>query len=42
MAARPSVLAILPVNNPTGDAAAERLGAGIVAVVTGNMGPFPV
>jgi eukaryotic-like serine/threonine-protein kinase len=40
-AARPSVLAILPVNNPTGDAAAERLGAGIVAVVTGNMGSIP-
>jgi tetratricopeptide (TPR) repeat protein len=41
VAARPSVLAILPVNNPTGDAAAERLGAGIVAVVTGNMGAIP-
>ena len=39
--AHPSVLAILPVNNPTGDAAAERLGAGIVAVVTGNMGAVP-
>jgi serine/threonine-protein kinase len=41
VAARPSVLAILPVNNPTGDAAAERFGAGIVAVVTGNMGAIP-
>ena len=41
VAARPSVLAILPVNNPTSDAAAERLGAGIVAVVTGNMGSVP-
>jgi serine/threonine-protein kinase len=41
VAVRPSVLAILPVNNPTGDAAADRLGAGIVAVVTGNMGAIP-
>ena len=40
-AGRAVSLAILPVNNPTGDAAAERLGAGVVAIVTGNAGTIP-
>jgi serine/threonine-protein kinase len=38
IAGSPAALAILPVNNPTGDPAAERLGAAIVAIVTGNVG----
>src|SRR5204862_417819 len=32
------VLAILPVDNPSGDATAEYLGAGMAAVVAGNLG----
>jgi tetratricopeptide (TPR) repeat protein len=39
---RPLVLAILPVNNPTGDAGAERLGAAVVAIVTGNFSSIGV
>ncbi len=34
-------LAILPVNNPTGDEGAERLGAAIVSIVTANVAAVP-
>ena len=40
-AARPAVLAILPVDNPGGDAQADYLGAGIAAVVTDNLASIP-
>jgi tetratricopeptide (TPR) repeat protein/TolB-like protein len=37
----PVVLAILPVDNPSGDPRAEYLGAGITSVVAGNFGSIP-
>jgi tetratricopeptide (TPR) repeat protein/predicted Ser/Thr protein kinase len=40
-AGKPAVLAILPVDNPTGDERAEYLGAGIAAAVTQNFGSVP-
>lgn len=39
--ARPAVLAILPVDNPSGDPNADYLGAGFAAVVAGNFGSIP-
>jgi tetratricopeptide (TPR) repeat protein len=36
-----AALAILPVDNPTGDVRAEYLGAGIAAVVASNFGSIP-
>jgi tetratricopeptide (TPR) repeat protein len=41
VAAHPAVLAILPVDRPSGDAQAEYLGAGIGSVVTENLGSIP-
>jgi tetratricopeptide (TPR) repeat protein/predicted Ser/Thr protein kinase len=38
---RPAVLAVLPVDNPTGDVHAEYLGAGIAGVVASNFGSIP-
>jgi tetratricopeptide (TPR) repeat protein len=38
---KPAVLAILPVDNPTGDERAEYLGAGIASTVTQNFGSVP-
>lgn len=41
LATRPAVVAILPVENPTGDPQAEYLGAGFASVVAGNFGSIP-
>lgn len=38
---RPAVLAILPVETPSGDREAEYVGAGIASVVAGNFGSIP-
>jgi serine/threonine-protein kinase len=39
--ARPAVVAILPVDNPSGEMRAEYLGAGIAELVTENIGSIP-
>jgi serine/threonine-protein kinase len=39
--AAPIVMAVLPVDNPSGDPQADYLGAGIASVVVGNLGSIP-
>ena len=41
VAARPVVMAVLPIDNPSGDLKADYLGEGIVSVVVGNLGSIP-
>jgi Predicted integral membrane protein len=41
VAARPIVMAVLPVDNPSGDLRADYLGVGIASVVVGNLGSIP-
>jgi tetratricopeptide (TPR) repeat protein/TolB-like protein len=41
VAARPIVMAVLPVDNPSGDLQADYLGVGIASVVVGNLGSIP-
>ena len=41
VAAGPIVMAVLPVDNPSGDLQADYLGVGIASVVVGNLGSIP-